>query len=78
MNDEPIPWMADALCAQVGGDAWFPTERDGRSAARKLCRGCPVIVECLEHAMRNNETHGVWGGLTVGQRRALRRRENAA
>lgn len=71
------PWVDDALCAQVGGDNWFASER-GRSAefqlARRLCFSCPVREECLEFAVNNNIREGVWGGLSPRQRAALRRR----
>jgi hypothetical protein len=42
--------------------------------AKKLCDGCPVREECLEFAMEGNEQFGVYGGLSVRERRKERRR----
>ena len=41
----------------------------GRSA-----RQCPVRQPCLDYAITNRITHGIWGGLTERERRALRSR----
>jgi WhiB family redox-sensing transcriptional regulator len=38
-----------------------------------ICRRCPVRDSCLAYALENNETHGVWGGMTPQQRKDLRR-----
>lgn len=46
--------------------------RDSIRYARKICRGCPVIVECLKHAIKHNEKEGVWGGLTPAERGAIK------
>jgi WhiB family transcriptional regulator, redox-sensing transcriptional regulator len=70
----PSPWMADALCAEIGGELFFP-EKQGSSArlAKKMCRRCDVTVECLEYALSNDIAHGVWGGKSDRERRRLRR-----
>lgn len=39
--------------------------------ARRLCAGCPVRPACLEHAITNGETDGIWGGLTADERADL-------
>jgi WhiB family redox-sensing transcriptional regulator len=61
-------WQDQALCAQVDGDLWFPEKGGGSRDARRICGGCPVRAECLEHALANDERFGVWGGATVAQR----------
>jgi WhiB family redox-sensing transcriptional regulator len=35
---------------------------------------CPVVDKCLQYALENREQHGIWGGLTVGERQALLRK----
>lgn len=68
----PLPnrdWMDDALCAQVGGDAWFPDKGESVKDAKKVCRQCPVKAECLEENLR--ERFGVYGGLSERERRAV-------
>lgn len=39
--------------------------------AKSICQGCCVTDECLDHALRTREPHGVWGGLNEFERRAL-------
>ena len=58
-------WRDRALCAQIGGDIWFP-EKGGDSgvAAKRVCRACPVTAECLAYALEMGEEHGVWGGMS--------------
>ena len=47
-----------------------------REAARAIavCMACPVRAECLELSLRHWDIgqHGVWGGLVVAERVALR------
>ncbi len=72
---EPEPWMQDAMCAQVDPEIFFPPVGDHGStnAARKVCGGCDVAAECLAFALRTEQRHGIWGGLTRSQSAALRR-----
>lgn len=42
--------------------------------AKKICEGCPVINECLDHALSVPEHYGVWGGMSEDERRLIRRR----
>lgn len=41
--------------------------------AKLLCERCPVIQECLQHALKH-EPDGVWGGTTPNERNAMRRK----
>lgn len=66
---DPVPWMEQALCAQSDPDAWFPEKGESVSVPRRVCQDCPVRVECLAYAVKNNERDGIWGGLTAYQRR---------
>jgi WhiB family redox-sensing transcriptional regulator len=43
--------------------------REGR--AKAICAGCPVQPQCLDHALAIQEPHGIWGGLTENERRAV-------
>ena len=69
-------WRVSAKCQHNDPDQLFVRGRRQREA-RLICRGCPVVTECLAHALDNRIEFGVWGGLTERQRRALlkRRRE---
>ena len=66
-----LAWTDDAACSRVGGDAWFPDDDGHQAAGKRLCQSCRVKAECLEWALANGERHGVWGGLTPRERRAL-------
>ena len=65
------PWMDRAVCAQTDPDLFFPEKNGNAAPARRICGTCPVAGECLEYALANRETHGVWGGLTPLERRKL-------
>jgi WhiB family redox-sensing transcriptional regulator len=71
-------WQNDGLCRQLPTDVFFDSERARghrrelrEEAAKRVCRRCPVIAECREHALAA-EDFGVWGGLTARERREIR------
>ena len=76
------PWIGSALCAQVGGDGFFPEMRARGDApienilsvsqAKSICGRCEVQAECLEYAISTDERYGVWGGLSAVERRRMR------
>lgn len=41
--------------------------------AKRVCRRCPLLYPCQEHALREGEAWGVWGGMTAEERQALDR-----
>ncbi|MET8334332.1 WhiB family transcriptional regulator [Streptosporangium canum] len=65
-------WMAQARCAEVDPDRWFPEKGASSRAAKRVCRSCEVRAECLTYALDNGEDFGVWGGLSEAERRPLR------
>lgn len=74
-----LDWLADAACRGATTDVFFPTSESGVGAATAICAACPVREECLEYAIATRQPEGVWGGLTVVERRRLlRRRQKAA
>jgi WhiB family redox-sensing transcriptional regulator len=66
-------WHREALCAQVGGDLWFPEHRDNGHEAKRICLACPVRTACLQDALDTGERHSIRGGLSGWQRVQLRR-----
>lgn len=68
-------WMRNAACRGQGFDPWFPADEVGEeaAAARRVCIGCPVRPECLDYALVAGIRHGLWGGLSAKERRALTR-----
>lgn len=64
-------WADQALCTQTDPDAFYAIDAAGQRRAAAVCDRCPVRVPCLNWALDHNEQHGVWGGLSTPQRRAL-------
>lgn len=72
-----LRWLDEALCAQTDPEAHFPRVGHGiddAAAAKRTCRACAVRVECLEWALDNEETEGVWGGMSARERRGLNKK----
>lgn len=70
---ETPAWMEQSLCSQVDPELWFQEKGGSSRPAINTCRRCPVMQECLEHALDNCEVHGIWGATTPQQRRRLGR-----
>ncbi|MEU8759732.1 WhiB family transcriptional regulator [Streptomyces sp. NPDC048659] len=66
-------WAASGLCRTEAADDLF-VEGAAQNRAKALCFGCPVRAECLAHALDERIEHGVWGGMTERERRALLKR----
>jgi WhiB family redox-sensing transcriptional regulator len=71
-------WREEAACRGTDLTVFFPGRGESAGPARRVCAGCPVRHECLEFALRHGEVHGIWGGLTERDRRALRTRRLSA
>jgi WhiB family transcriptional regulator, redox-sensing transcriptional regulator len=72
-----VGWQQDAACKDVPDpDVFFPGKGEHAEAAKRVCAGCPVLVECLEFALATmrapERDHGVYGGLTPAERARLR------
>ena len=65
-------WRELAACRGAGLDLFFPERGESAGPARRVCAACPVRQPCLDYAISNRITHGIWGGLTERERRALR------
>jgi hypothetical protein len=69
------PWTARAQCAETDPEIFFPPKGDPATAARAICRCCPVRDDCLVYALDAREEYGIWGGLDPDERRNLRRKK---
>lgn len=65
-------WADHGACIDEDPDLFFPERGASIAPARAICRLCPVKAECLEHALRNDERHGIWGGMSERERRRIR------
>ncbi|HLS39178.1 MAG TPA: WhiB family transcriptional regulator [Ornithinicoccus sp.] len=71
-------WQYQGLCRTVSPEVFFHPEGERGSArrrreerAKKICRACPVMELCRQHALATREPYGVWGGLSEEERLAL-------
>lgn len=77
-------WQLLAACRTADRSLFFGPSDTGQAkvkapeevarirAAQKVCWSCPVIRECLHHAVNFPEPVGVWGGMSPQARQALR------
>lgn len=45
-----------------------------QDAALAICKSCPIRQLCLQYALQERITDGIWGGTTESQRRAMLKR----
>ncbi len=80
-----------ALCSQSDPETWFPTNETPEASlldhegsetamaaaekAKEICHRCTVRLPCLAEAMEHKIDHGIWGGLSVRERRELRKKQ---
>jgi WhiB family transcriptional regulator, redox-sensing transcriptional regulator len=84
-------WRDQAACLKADASVqFFPDDDGGRQwspwEAIKVCRTCPVVLQCRDEADRTEgggeaKVQGVWGGegpgMRLERRRAARRRAKA-
>lgn len=73
LTGEREPWMDSALCAETNPDAFFPEKGGSTKDAKRICGGCDVREACLEYALRTEQAHGVWGGVSARDRARMRK-----
>ena len=73
-------WQLDGACRTEDPTMFFHPEGERGSdrarrqaAARAVCAGCQVLLECREHALAVREPYGIWGGLSEEDREAVYR-----
>lgn len=66
-------WREQGKCRTAGVDM-FPADVAGVMAAKRVCAGCPVREQCLQHALDTPEPHGMWGGKSERERDRIRRK----
>lgn len=69
-------WKDHALCPGMT-DLFYSTNKADEAKAKDVCRHCSVTEQCLAEALElehsANSVFGVRGGMTVDERKALRR-----
>lgn len=67
-------WMEDAICSgrPLGAHDTdrlpSPQSTAHRREAERLCKGCPVLGECADYALRTRATDVVMAGVPLGNR----------
>jgi WhiB family redox-sensing transcriptional regulator len=72
-------WRMRSACREEDPELFFPVGNTGPALlqieeAKAVCRRCPVMEQCLTWALATSEDHGVWGGMSEDERRAMKRR----
>lgn len=75
-------WMSQGACRGEDPEIFFPVAAHGpalaqASAAKAVCRRCAVSAACLSFGLETRQ-EGIWGGATLDERRAARRRQRRA
>jgi WhiB family redox-sensing transcriptional regulator len=67
-------WLDQAACTHRDPEIFFPISPADTPPVRfalEVCNGCPVRVECLQAALADPRTAGIWGGTTETDRAAM-------
>lgn len=64
-------WRTKGVCQTVDPETFFPVPMAPADVAIGLCGRCPVAGSCLAWALSVGDCHGVWGGTTARERRAM-------
>jgi WhiB family transcriptional regulator, redox-sensing transcriptional regulator len=84
IKDPPaMDWRHRSACLDEDPELFFPIGNTGPAIlqieeAKQVCRRCDVREQCLAWALEAGQDHGVWGGLSEDERRALKRRNARA
>ena len=71
-------WRDEAACRGADLALFFPGRGESAGPARQICASCPVRRPCLDYAISQGITNGIWGGLADRDRRPLRTRHVSA
>jgi WhiB family transcriptional regulator, redox-sensing transcriptional regulator len=73
-----LDWLGRGACRYEDPELFFPVAAAGPglvqvAAAKAVCARCAVRETCLRFALEAGQDHGVWGGMSEEERRAIRR-----
>jgi WhiB family redox-sensing transcriptional regulator len=73
-----INWLDEAACLGQGADLFYsdevftPETKKVIAKAKMFCKSCPVVADCLQYAINNDERFGVWGSFSAKERSSIR------
>lgn len=77
-------WQDHGSCRETDPLLFFHPQNERGSArmrrdraAKLVCAGCSVRLECADYAVRAREPYGVWGGLSEDDREQIYARLDA-
>jgi WhiB family redox-sensing transcriptional regulator len=80
MDIEFVKWDGSEVCSQVSPELFYDvpltrssSNRLDREYLRKICGGCPKLMECRTYAIKH-ELYGFWGGMTEQERSDYRKK----
>lgn len=74
-------WMRYGACLGSDPDLFFPERGDNRrqiAVAKRVCATCVVRQACLNYAITEHLTDGIFGGTTPKERKGIRARRRAS
>ena len=72
-----MSWQEEARCNRYDPELFFAPRARAERKAKAVCAKCPVVAQCLAYAIDWRVEFGIWGGLNVKERRALREASTA-
>lgn len=70
-------WQERAACAGEDPELWHPNDSRQAAQAKRICKQCPVILECLNWALNTelpSTREGIYGGTTPNERQMIYKR----
>ncbi|MCQ9342528.1 WhiB family transcriptional regulator [Corynebacterium kozikiae] len=74
-------WQLHGSCRGENSEVFYHPEGErGRARmererrAKAICRDCPVLEACRDHALAVAEPYGIWGGMSETERMQMLRR----
>ncbi|AWG51604.1 WhiB family transcriptional regulator [Mycobacteroides abscessus] len=66
-----LEWQNHAACKGMDTNLWYPERGASRECqlAKSICHDCPVKIQCREYAVSHQEQWGLWGELSLKDRR---------
>ena len=73
-GDDYWSWQLHGSCLDSPAELFFPDNdrradrREREEQAKRICRDCPVLARCRDHALSVPERYGIWGATTPRER----------
>ncbi len=69
-------WWDLAACQSADPELFFPVSAVGAGLAdieqaKAICARCVIRPQCLDFALDSRQSHGIWGGASEDERRAI-------